>query len=207
MRSKTATLSESAQWRSSKTSAAGRPPITSRHELPGRSEPGASSGAWPVARAAQLGHPVVVGRQLVAQRVEEQLEGPAEAARVGLAGEHERVVGQAGEELAHEPGLADAGLAADSATPGVGVALNSVRSWSSWLGPSHHHRAQTGTPDSIGRAYRPALGGEIGCRPAGRDRRRDQARLELPDGLRAGGRAAWIGCRSGRSGLRSARQP
>ena len=50
---------------------------------------------------------------MVAEDVEQQLERAAEAAGVGLAGEHQAVVGQVGEELPHEAGLADAGLTAD----------------------------------------------------------------------------------------------
>ena len=112
MRWNTATVSESAQWRSSKTIAARRPSRISPTSCAARSRR-ALSGAWPSPERRSSATRGVVGGQVVAEDVEQQLERAAEAAGIGLAGEHEAVVGQAGEELPHEAGLADAGLATD----------------------------------------------------------------------------------------------
>ena len=68
---------------------------------------------------------------------------------IGLTGEHEGVVRQAGHELAHQPGLADAGLAADQRDARHGVRDEGAQ-LVELAGPSHHHRAQTGTPGQHG---------------------------------------------------------
>ena len=48
-----------------------------------------------------------------AEDIEEQLHRSTDGARIGLAGQHERADGSAGDELLHEPRLADPGLAGD----------------------------------------------------------------------------------------------
>ena len=48
-----------------------------------------------------------------AEDIEEQLHRSTDGARIGLAGQHERADGGAGDELLHEPRLADPGLAGD----------------------------------------------------------------------------------------------
>ena len=88
MRWNRATVSESAQWRSSKTIADRWPSRISPTSCGGHVEPGVE-GRLPLARAAQLRDPLVVGAEVVAEDVEQQLEGAAEAAGVGLAGQDE----------------------------------------------------------------------------------------------------------------------
>ena len=87
-----------------------------------------------------------------------------------------------------------------SAMPGPWHAVQSVRSWSSWPPRPTITGLRPVRPTSMGGAYRPARTW-IGSRAAaavvpGSDR------LEVPDRHGAG-----AGSRSGRSGLRSARQP
>ena len=57
--------------------------------------------------------PVVVLRLPAVEGVEEQLERPAERSGIGLTGVHDHRGRQALDQLAHEPGLADAALSTD----------------------------------------------------------------------------------------------
>ena len=113
-----------------------------------RFQPG-RQGRLRIVRATQRDQPVVVDGELVVEGVEEQLEGTAEAPGIGLTGEHQGVVRQARHELTHEPGLADAGLAADQCDARHGVREEGAQ-LVELAGPSHHHRAQTGTPGQHG---------------------------------------------------------
>ena len=107
-RSKRATLSESAQCRSSNTTTLG--------DRCGQVADDLESDAH-----ALVGRPFDVGEQLEAlvgdpagvERVEEQLERAAERPGVGLARVHRHPLGEPIDQLPHESGLADTRLAAD----------------------------------------------------------------------------------------------
>ena len=125
-RSNTAMLSESAQWRSSNTRTA---------RAAGDGVVAAGSTATPEAVGERATGAVAVGgggaarrcvggrRRSVGGGVEEELERVAEAAGLGLAGQHEdHGSGSVAASSSHEPGLADAGLAADQhRSPGPGT--------------------------------------------------------------------------------------
>ena len=141
-------------------------------------------GAWPSPERRSSATRSSSARQLVAEDVEQQLEGAAEATGVGLAGDHERVVGQLGEELPHEAGLAHAGLAADRARSRVSPArracgaarAGSPRPTITGLRPVRpksmegaYRPARSGigsrVPGAVGCGVRPARGGGPGGRP------------------------------------------
>ncbi len=71
------------------------------------------------------------------ERVEQQFEGTAERARIGLAREHDRVRREAVDQLAHQPGLADAGFAAYERDRGPGRIDESCESLQ-LVGPAGH---------------------------------------------------------------------
>jgi hypothetical protein len=90
-----------------------------------------------------LGDRVPVGHPRL-DRLQEQLEGAAGGALAALAGQNRHRGVEGGDQLGHQAGLADAGLAADQGQgrlAGGGGELAQARQLG---GAPHHHRAQPG---------------------------------------------------------------
>ena len=102
----------------------------------------------PVVGRAECCGPVVAALGH-AQRVEEQAEGVAEAARLGLSGhDHDRGI-EPFPELLDQAGLADAGLAAHEDHPALGLGEGD-REPVELVGSTDHHRAEAPVSDPHG---------------------------------------------------------
>ncbi len=134
----------------------------------------------------------------VAEGVEEQLEGPAERSRVGLARQHLGPRRQAPDELPDQPGLAHAGLAADQGDGRSGAVLGQLHEAVDLGGPTDHHGREPWPADEHLRSVGPRprrSGRELSV---GQEVRREGAqgpRAEATGGAAARGtclaRAAW----------------
>ena len=119
--------------------------------------------------------------------VEQQLEGTAEGAGLGLAGEHRHAGGHPVAELADEAGLPDAGFAADQGDRrrAAGADRHELGEAVELGGPTDHHRAQADPSVEHARSVRASPPGPGRVPGLGGDRQ--AARRSIPLGVRPSG--------------------
>ena len=115
-----------------------------------------------VVGGAQQRDPVIAGEPRP-ERVEEQAEGMAEAARLGLTGHDDHGGVELRAQLADEAGLADAGLAADEDDARLGLGQRSEQAVE-LVGPTDHHGTEAPASDLHGLSVPTILFGFAGRR-------------------------------------------